>query len=74
LKSITCADLIGAQLLDRTAAIMFLWGYEAGKAGATSYYPATTQANTKKLIKLCEAQPKTSLVDAAATVLGGAGK
>ncbi|MBV8600636.1 MAG: hypothetical protein JO359_03620 [Candidatus Eremiobacteraeota bacterium] len=74
LKTVTCNDLLNAQLLDRTAAIMYLWGYEAGKTGATAYYPATTQANTRKLMKLCEAHHGMTLVDAAATVLGNAGK
>jgi HdeA/HdeB family protein len=31
LNKLTCRDLLAADLLDRSSAIMFLWGFEAGR-------------------------------------------
>ena len=57
LNQIHCSDLLQADLLDRSAAVMFLWGYEAGRQGVTTFNTQKLEAATRGLMQVCEKQP-----------------
>jgi len=61
LNKLTCRDLTAADLLDRSSAIMFLWGFEAGRQNVTSWSTDDLERATDRLMKTCEAKPSLSL-------------
>jgi hypothetical protein len=68
LTRIKCADLLQANLMDRSSAVMFIWGYEAGRKGVTSFDTVKLENATYGLMKECEAQPSQTILSAAAAV------
>ena len=68
LTRIKCADLLQANLMDRSSAVMFIWGYEAGRKGVTSFDTIKLENATQGLIQTCEAQPSMTILTAAAEV------
>ncbi|MBV8245648.1 MAG: hypothetical protein JOZ38_06995, partial [Candidatus Eremiobacteraeota bacterium] len=61
---VTCSDLDRATPLDRAAVVMFFWGYEAAKNGATTFRTGMLERATEKLTATCRANPARTLVDA----------
>ena len=61
LNKITCSDLLRANIIDRSSAIMFLWGFEAGRRNVTSFATADLEDATRRLMANCEAKPSLSL-------------
>ena len=61
LNKLTCRDLTAADLLDRSNAIMFLWGFEAGRRNVTSWSTVDLEKATERLMDTCEAKPTLSL-------------
>jgi hypothetical protein len=70
IKKVTCGDLLDADLLDRTATIMFVWGYEAGKNNVTVFKPPQVAQSTRKVMTYCESHRSTPLLDATEATLG----
>lgn len=68
LTSIKCTDLLQANLIDRSSAIMFIWGYEAGRKGVTSFDTVKLENATRGLMEACTAQPSQPILTAAAAV------
>ena len=68
LTKIKCTDLLQANLIDRSSAVMFIWGYEAGRKGVTSFDTVKLENATEGLIRTCEAQPSLTILAAAAEV------
>ena len=57
LTRVHCSDLLQANIMDRSSAIMFLWGFEAGRRNIKIFDTAKLEAATHGLIETCEAQP-----------------
>jgi hypothetical protein len=74
LTRIHCSDLLGADLLDRSSAIMFLWGFEAGKQGVTTFDTDKLEYATRELMNVCEKQPSLQVFAAIAAVKKSYGK
>ncbi|MBV8164342.1 MAG: hypothetical protein JOZ91_08735 [Candidatus Eremiobacteraeota bacterium] len=68
LTRIKCADLLQANLMDRSSAVMFIWGYEAGRKGITSFDTVKLENATQGLMQTCEAKPSLTILAAAAEV------
>ena len=68
LTRIKCTDLLQANLIDRSSAIMFIWGYEAGRLGVTSFDTVKLENATRGLMEACTAQPSQPILSAAAAV------
>ena len=66
LNKITCRDLDRADILDRSSAIMFLWGYEAGRRNVTAWTTTDLENATRRLMDTCQAKPSLSLFAALA--------
>ena len=61
---VTCGDLEGASPLDRSAIVMFYWGYAAAKAGATTFKTGLLKSATAALMKECERNGSEPVIDA----------
>ncbi len=57
LTKVHCSDLLQANIMDRSSAIMFLWGFEAGKRNITTFDTTKLEAATHGLMETCEAKP-----------------
>jgi|GEM_PF-7089789 len=57
LTKVHCSDLLQANIMDRSSAIMFLWGFEAGRRNITTFDTPKLEAATHGLMETCEAQP-----------------
>jgi HdeA/HdeB family len=64
LTKLKCNDLLQANILDRSSAIMFVWGYEAGRKNVTTFDTDLLEKATHGLMEECEAQPSLSLMTA----------
>ena len=53
IAKVTCGDLEAASPLDRSAIVMFYWGYAAAKAGATTFKTGLLKNATAALMKEC---------------------
>lgn len=54
ITKLTCRDLRDASPLDRSAVVMFYWGYEAAKANATTFKTGLVKNATTALMKECD--------------------
>jgi hypothetical protein len=64
ITKVTCGDLKAATPLDRSAIVMFYWGYAAAKAGATSFKTGILRSATAELITECSNNASESVLDA----------
>ena len=69
LKRVTCRDLLQANVLDRSSAIMFLWGFEAGRRNFTTFNTEQLEQATRGLMDVCEEQPSLPVFAALTTVI-----
>ena len=68
IDKVTCRDLMNANPLDRSAVVMFYWGYAAAKSGASSFKTGTLRTATEHLVNLCRQQPSMTVLSAVRTV------
>jgi len=68
LSKLKCSDLLQANLVDRASAIMFVWGYEAGRKNVTMFDTELLEKATHGLMEECEAQPSLLMMTAVANV------
>ncbi|MBV8082741.1 MAG: hypothetical protein JOY86_07190 [Candidatus Eremiobacteraeota bacterium] len=61
LTKLTCAQMLDADVLDRSSVMMFYWGYVAGKAGATAFDTTGMEAKTARVMQTCMNNPKMTL-------------
>jgi hypothetical protein len=64
ITTVTCSDLIKATPLDRSAVVMFYWGYAAAKAGVSSFKTGVLKTATEHLTSLCAQHPSETMMDA----------
>jgi hypothetical protein len=64
IAQVTCGDLKAATPLDRSAMVMFYWGYEAAKAGATTFKTGLLETATSALMTECATKNNESILDA----------
>ena len=64
ITQVTCSDLIKSSPLDRSAVVMFYWGYAAAKAGASSFKTGILETATQHLMSICLKNPSQTLVKA----------
>ena len=61
---LTCKDLRDASPLDRSAMVMFYWGYAAAKANATTFKTGVVKNATTALMKECDAHETETILAA----------
>ena len=64
ITKLTCKDLREASPLDRSAVVMFYWGYAAAKANATTFKTGILKKATTALVKECDAHAGESILSA----------
>src|SRR6516165_9261604 len=64
IMKVTCGDLKAATPLDRSAIVMFYWGYAAAKAGATTFKTGLLKNATSALMAECGNNEAESVLDA----------
>jgi HdeA/HdeB family len=64
IAKVKCSDLTSATPLDRAAIVMFYWGYEAAKAGATTFKTGILQNATRALMAECNGNANEPVLDA----------
>ena len=64
IAKVTCDDLRSATPLDRSAVVMFYWGYAAAKAGATTFKTGLIKRATTALMSECAAHDGETVLDA----------
>jgi HdeA/HdeB family len=64
IAKLTCKDLRDASPLDRSAVVMFYWGYAAAKANATSFKTGVLKNATTALMQECDAHESETILAA----------
>jgi hypothetical protein len=64
ITKVTCSDLLKSSPLDRSAVVMFYWGYAAAKAGVSSFKTNVLETATEHLTTLCAKHPSETMIDA----------
>ncbi len=64
ITKLTCKDLRDASPLDRSAVVMFYWGYAAAKANATTFKTGVLKNATAALMKECDANESETILSA----------
>ena len=64
IAKVSCGDLEGASRLDRSAIVMFYWGYAAAKAGATTFKTGLLKSATAALMKECSKHDGETVLEA----------
>jgi hypothetical protein len=64
IAKVTCSDLIKSSPLDRSAVVMFYWGYAAAKAGVSSFKTGILETATQHLMTICLKNPSETIVKA----------
>lgn len=64
LVKLTCAQVMAADVLDRSSVMMFYWGYLEGKAGSTTFDTTDLEAATSRVMRTCIKNPSMTLFDA----------
>ncbi|MGC2405609.1 MAG: HdeA/HdeB family chaperone [Candidatus Cybelea sp.] len=64
ITKVTCGDLIKSSPLDRSAVVMFYWGYAAEKAGVSSFRTGILETATRHLMNICLKNPSETIVRA----------
>jgi HdeA/HdeB family len=64
ITKVTCSDLIKSSPLDRSAVVMFYWGYAAAKAGVSSFKTGILETATQHLMSICQKDPSETIVKA----------
>jgi hypothetical protein len=64
ITKLTCKDLRDASPLDRSAVVMFYWGYAAAKANATAFKTGVVKNATTALMKECDAHESETILSA----------
>jgi hypothetical protein len=64
ITKVTCSDLIKASPLDRSAVVMFYWGYAAAKAGVSSFKTGILETATAHLMDICAKNPSETMIKA----------
>jgi hypothetical protein len=64
ITKVTCSDLIKASPLDRSAVVMFYWGYAAAKAGVSSFKTGILETANEHLMSICVKNPSETIVKA----------
>jgi hypothetical protein len=74
IRTLSCAELIGASDDDRAAASMFFIGYQAASAGVRNLSIAEIQAIEEKALSICAAHEQMTAVRAYRTAVVTRGK
>ena len=64
ISKVSCSDLIKADALDRAAVVKFYWGYDAAKAGVSTFKTGVLQSATEHLMGVCQKNPSQTMFDA----------
>jgi hypothetical protein len=64
IATVTCGDLKQATPLDRSAIVMFYWGYEAAKANAKTFKTGLIENATARLMTECASNSKETILQA----------
>ena len=64
IEKVTCGDVMAATPLDRSAIVMFYWGYAAAKARATQFKTGALRTATHALVAECQESPSETVLDA----------
>lgn len=64
ITKLTCKDLRDASPLDRSAVVMFYWGYAAAKANATTFRTGLLKNATTALIRECDTNESETILSA----------
>jgi hypothetical protein len=64
IAKVSCGDLKAATPLDRSAMVMFYWGYAAAKAGATTFKTGLVESATDALMTQCAGNSSELILDA----------
>ncbi|MBV8638282.1 MAG: hypothetical protein JO322_09370 [Candidatus Eremiobacteraeota bacterium] len=68
ITKLTCKDLRDASPLDRSAVVMFYWGYAAAKANAATFKTGLVKNATTALMKECDANASETILSALSRV------
>ena len=74
IRTLSCAEMLGASDDDRAAASMFFIGYQASSAGVRNLSIAQIQAVEEKALSICAAHPAMPAVRAFRTAVLTRGK
>src|SRR5512136_1386844 len=64
ITTLTCKDLRDASPLDRSAMVMFYWGYAAAKASATTFKTGVLRNATAALMQECDKSESETILQA----------
>ena len=64
ITKLTCKDLRDASPLDRSAVVMFYWGYAAAKANAKTFKTGIVKSATAALMKECDTHDSETILSA----------
>lgn len=71
LRKVTCQDLLASDVLDRSALMMFYWGYVSARAGRSVINTADMETATARVMDTCSHNQSLTLFAAIETVKGG---